>query len=343
MPPSKRPASAARKVVDPLRVDAVGAQRLVLRLGSARALPRRRRDGSCRAGAARRRRALPCGRARARSSARARAPARRRTSRVRRRSAVAPPRSAKPPLRPLAPSATPRWSCTRTRSPASASRSAAEQPVMPAPTIATSTRPVCCTCRRGGASSSSQYGFTRPNLSGRTGQAGRYGVARCCPRGGERGSLLTSKRSRMGSSPCRWRPRSARRWSAASISTMQPTSSGRPCARSDSAARRSGSRTSCPARRLSRASARSLRASAERRSPRFSTAFQLIRKHDRDEGNRIQPSYVAYLRGSKHAFDLATRNHGRVPASRQRQVVASLPASSRASTPRSAASDARRA
>ena len=141
MPPSNRPASAARKIVDPLRVDAVVAQCLVLRLGSARAPPRRRRGGSCRAGAARRRRALPCGRARARSSARARAPARRRTSRARRRSAVAPPRSAKPPLRPLAPSATPRWSCTRTRSPASASRSAAEQPVMPAPTIATSTRP----------------------------------------------------------------------------------------------------------------------------------------------------------------------------------------------------------
>jgi len=54
------------------------------------------------------------------------------------------------------------------------------------------------------------------------------------------------------------------------------------------------------------------------------SAFQLIRQHDRDEGNRIRPSYVAYLRGSKHAFDLATSDHGRVPASRQRQVVAQL-------------------
>jgi signal transduction histidine kinase len=54
------------------------------------------------------------------------------------------------------------------------------------------------------------------------------------------------------------------------------------------------------------------------------SAFQLIRKHDRQEGNRIQPSYVAYVRGSKHAFDLATRNHGRIPASRQRQVARQL-------------------
>ena len=53
-------------------------------------------------------------------------------------------------------------------------------------------------------------------------------------------------------------------------------------------------------------------------------AFQLIRKHDRAEGNRIEPAYVAYLRGSKHAFDLATRDRGRVPASRQRQVVRRL-------------------
>ena len=54
------------------------------------------------------------------------------------------------------------------------------------------------------------------------------------------------------------------------------------------------------------------------------SAFELIRTHDRDEGNRIRPSYVAYLRGSKHAFDLATRNHGRIPASRQRQVAREL-------------------
>ena len=54
------------------------------------------------------------------------------------------------------------------------------------------------------------------------------------------------------------------------------------------------------------------------------SAFQLIRKNDRAEGNRIQPAYVAYVRGSKQAFDLATRNHGRVPASRQRQVTRQL-------------------
>ena len=53
-------------------------------------------------------------------------------------------------------------------------------------------------------------------------------------------------------------------------------------------------------------------------------AFQQIRKHDRDEGNRLEPSYVAYVRGSQHVFGLATKNHGRVPASRQRQVVRQL-------------------
>ena len=53
-------------------------------------------------------------------------------------------------------------------------------------------------------------------------------------------------------------------------------------------------------------------------------AFQQIRKHDRDEGNRLQPSYVAYLRGSQHVFTVATTNHGRVPASRQRQLVRQL-------------------
>ena len=56
---------------------------------------------------------------------------------VRHRSAA----SAKPPFRPLAPSATPRASWTRTRSPASASVSAAEQPVIPAPTMSTSGGP----------------------------------------------------------------------------------------------------------------------------------------------------------------------------------------------------------
>jgi signal transduction histidine kinase len=53
-------------------------------------------------------------------------------------------------------------------------------------------------------------------------------------------------------------------------------------------------------------------------------AFQQIRKHDRDAGNRIQPAYVAYVRGSHHVFGLATKNHGRVPASRQRQLVREL-------------------
>ena len=79
-------AEPARKVVDPLRGDAVRAQRFVLAPDLPALFRRRRRDGSCPAGAARRLRALPCGRVRARSSARARAPARRRTSRVRRRS-----------------------------------------------------------------------------------------------------------------------------------------------------------------------------------------------------------------------------------------------------------------
>lgn len=49
-----------------------------------------------------------------------------------------PPR-AKPSLRPLAPSATPRASCTRTRSPPRALASAHDTPVIPAPMIATST------------------------------------------------------------------------------------------------------------------------------------------------------------------------------------------------------------
>jgi signal transduction histidine kinase len=53
-------------------------------------------------------------------------------------------------------------------------------------------------------------------------------------------------------------------------------------------------------------------------------AFQQIRKHDRDEGDRLQASYVAYVRGSDRVFDLAKRGHGRVPASRQRQLVAQL-------------------
>jgi signal transduction histidine kinase len=53
-------------------------------------------------------------------------------------------------------------------------------------------------------------------------------------------------------------------------------------------------------------------------------AFQQIRKHDRDEGDRLQAPYLAYVRGSDRVFDLAKRGHGRVPASRQRQLVAQL-------------------
>jgi hypothetical protein len=52
---------------------------------------------------------------------------------------AAVPRSAKPPFRPLAPSATRRSSTSRTRTPDSASASAHAQPVIPAPTIPTST------------------------------------------------------------------------------------------------------------------------------------------------------------------------------------------------------------
>jgi len=40
-------------------------------------------------------------------------------------------------------------------------------------------------------------------------------------------------------------------------------------------------------------------------------AFQQIRKHDRDEANRLELSYIAYLRGSQHVFSLATTNRGR--------------------------------
>src|SRR5207249_4078935 len=67
------------------------------------------------------------------------------------------PRSAKPPLRPLAPVAIARASCTRTRRPASASTRAHAHPVTPPPTIATSTRPSWRGDRIGGACSSSQY------------------------------------------------------------------------------------------------------------------------------------------------------------------------------------------
>ena len=55
--------------------------------------------------------------------------------------AIAPPRRANPPLRPLAPEATARASCSRTLLPRRASVSAAETPVTPPPTIATSAAP----------------------------------------------------------------------------------------------------------------------------------------------------------------------------------------------------------
>jgi hypothetical protein len=74
---------------------------------------------------------------------------------------AAPPRSAKPPFRPLAPSATPRRSRTRTRLPACASVSAQEQPVMPAPMISTSTAS-SLEAESGMPSSVSQNGVSTP-------------------------------------------------------------------------------------------------------------------------------------------------------------------------------------
>src|SRR5581483_652869 len=71
---------------------------------------------------------------------------------------AAPPRSAKPPLRPLAPPAISRASCSRTRAPASARARAAAQPVMPPPTTTTSGGPSSARRGIGGAGSSSQYG-----------------------------------------------------------------------------------------------------------------------------------------------------------------------------------------
>ncbi len=70
--------------------------------------------------------------------------------------AIAPPRRAKPPLRPLAPEATARASCTRTRLPLRASVSAAEMPVTPPPTIATSAEPSSGRDGSVGAASASQ-------------------------------------------------------------------------------------------------------------------------------------------------------------------------------------------
>jgi signal transduction histidine kinase len=53
-------------------------------------------------------------------------------------------------------------------------------------------------------------------------------------------------------------------------------------------------------------------------------AFMLVRRHDRDAGDRIRPSYLAYLRGSQHAFGRATRDNGQVPTAEQRQVARQL-------------------
>ena len=69
---------------------------------------------------------------------------------------IANPRSAKPPLRPLAPHATRRASNRRTRSPASASVSAHEQPVTPPPITTTSGRPSRDTRVSGSAGSANQ-------------------------------------------------------------------------------------------------------------------------------------------------------------------------------------------
>src|SRR3954465_1738219 len=74
---------------------------------------------------------------------------------------MAPPRSAKPPFRPLAPGAPARASRRRTRTPASASVSAHEQPVTPPPTTTTSGTPRSRLAGSFGASSSSQNEPTR--------------------------------------------------------------------------------------------------------------------------------------------------------------------------------------
>ena len=49
-------------------------------------------------------------------------------------------------------------------------------------------------------------------------------------------------------------------------------------------------------------------------------AFGRIRAHNRPEGDRLGPAYVAYLRASSRAFAHAAGNGGRVPAALQRQV-----------------------
>src|SRR5207302_3980247 len=67
---------------------------------------------------------------------------------------AAPPRRAKPPFRPLAPSAMPRASCTRTLRPPRARARAHAQPVIPAPITTTSTESRGFTFTVGRASSS---------------------------------------------------------------------------------------------------------------------------------------------------------------------------------------------
>jgi signal transduction histidine kinase len=49
-------------------------------------------------------------------------------------------------------------------------------------------------------------------------------------------------------------------------------------------------------------------------------AFRLVRRHDRAAGERLRPSYLAYLRSSTRAFERAAAENGRVPAAEQRQV-----------------------
>ena len=71
---------------------------------------------------------------------------------------AAPPRKREPPFRPLAPPAISRASYRRTRSPASASASAQEQPVIAAPDDSDVRRAIAHGARRhGSCGSSSQY------------------------------------------------------------------------------------------------------------------------------------------------------------------------------------------
>ena len=127
-----RSAEAARqRLVDPLGGEPVGAERLVLDRELVALLVVGGEPQAARPAEGVRRPARRAGRAPARSAPDALAASRPIDSTVTSYGA-APPRSAKPPFRPLAPPAISRASCSRTFSPASASASAAAQPVTPA-------------------------------------------------------------------------------------------------------------------------------------------------------------------------------------------------------------------